>query len=320
MDVQSLTGVGTTELGLRFNVVSLLPNVTLVLVVLALVASGAPADAPSPHEVLKAIDNLSVERLAAMLALVLIASVILHPFQFSLVRLLEGYWDDSRIGRPFGAIGKELHRRRRDHVERLSLTTPRTPEEERRKQWAEDRLVHYPEEGRLLPTRLGNTLRAAEDEAGKRYELPTIAAMPRLYPYLSERFAAVYSDRRNQLDFAVRFCTVLALAALVAAVLLLPNGGPWRLLPLAISVFAWIAYHAAVRAAANYGQALYVAFDLHRFDMIRALHYPLPTSRAEELALNERLTIFLTEGTLPDDDYQHPDSAQDTPWWLQEIE
>jgi hypothetical protein len=304
----------------RFARVDLLPDTTLVLFVLALIASGAPARAPSPQRVLVAIDNLSLERLATVLALVVIFSAMMHPFQFSLVRLLEGYWDGSRIGRRLSDFGKERHRRRRQRLEELALTTPRTPEEERRKQWAEDRLVHYPEEGRLLPTRLGNTLRAAEDEAGKRYELPTIAAMPRLYPYLSERFAAVYSDRRNQLDFAVRFCTVLALAALVAAVLLLPNGGPWRLLPLAISVFAWIAYHAAVRAAANYGQALYVAFDLHRFDMIRALHYPLPTSRAEELALNERLTIFLTEGTLPDDDYQHPDSAQDTPWWLQEIE
>jgi hypothetical protein len=36
--------------------------------------------------------------------------------------------------------------------------------------------------------------------------------MPRLYPYLSERFAAVFIDRCKQLDVAVRFCTVLALA------------------------------------------------------------------------------------------------------------
>jgi hypothetical protein len=307
MNVQSLTGVGTTELGLRFNVVSLLPNVTLVLIVLTLVASGAPTDPPSPDAVLKAIDNLSVERVAALLALVLIVSVILHPFQFSLVRLLEGYWDDSRIGRPFSALGKELHRRRRDHLEQLTVTTPRTPEAERRKLWAEDRIQQYPAEDRLLATRLGNTLRAAEDEAGKRFELPTIAAMPRLYPYLSERFAAVFVDRRNQLDVAVRFCTVLALAAGIAAILLLPNGGLWRVLPLFIVLLAWVSYQAAIRAAANYGQALFVAFELHRFDMIRALHYPLPTTPAEERAFNERLTKFFVGGRVPADSYLHPD-------------
>jgi hypothetical protein len=307
MNVQSLTGVDTTELGLRFNVVSLLPNVTLVLIVLTLVASGAPADPPSPQKVLKAVDNLSVERVAALLALVLIVSLILHPFQFSLVRLLEGYWDDSRVGRPFSALGKELHRRRRDRLERLTVTAPETPEEERRKLWAEDRVHHYPAEDRLLPTRLGNTLRAAEDEAGNRFELPTIAAMPRLYPYLSERFAAVFVDRRNQLDVAVRFCTVLALAAGIAAILLLPNGGLWRVLPIFIVLLAWVSYQAAIRAAANYGQALFVAFELHRFDMIRALHYPLPTTLAEERALNEQLTRFFVEGRIPDDNYLHPD-------------
>jgi hypothetical protein len=120
----------------------------------------------------------------------------------------------------------------------------------------------------------------------------------------------VLSDRRNQLDVAVRFCIVLALAAVIAAALLLPNGGRWHLLPLGIIALAWISYQAAVRAAASYGQALFVAFDLHRFDMIRALHYPLPNSRAEELAFNERLTDFLTVGVVPNDDYQHGQRAE----------
>jgi hypothetical protein len=294
----------------RFAVVGLLPNATLVLIVLALTASGAPAHPPSLQRLLVAIDNVSLERLAAVLALVLIVSVIVQSFQFSLVRLLEGYWDDSRIGRWFSAIGKHVHQRRRERLEQLVLTDPPTAEEARRQQWAEDRLSQYPAEDRLLATRLGNTLRAAEDEAGQRYGLPTIAAMPRLYPYLSDRLTAVLSDRRNQLDVAVRFCIVLALAALIAAVLLLPNGGRWRLLPLGIVVLAWISYQAAVRAAAGYGQALFVAFDLHRFDMIRALHYPLPNSRAEELAFNQRLTDFLTVGVVPDDDYQHGRRAE----------
>jgi hypothetical protein len=297
----------------RLVLVGLLPNATLVLIILALTASGAPADPPSLQRLLVAIDNVTLERLASVLALVLIVSMIVQSFQFSLVRLLEGYWDDIRVGRWFSAIGKHVHQRRRQRLEQLMLAEPRTPEEERRQQWAEDRLSQYPAEDRLLPTRLGNTLRAAEDEAGQRYGLPTIAAMPRLYPYLSERLTAVFSDRRNQLDVAVRFCTVLALAAAIAAVLLLPNGGRWRLLPLGIIALAWISYKAAVRAAASYGQALFVAFDLHRFDMIRALHYPLPNSRAEELAFNERLSDFLTMGVVPDDEYQHGQQADIAP-------
>jgi len=60
-------------------------------------------------------------------------------------------------------------------------------------------------------------------------------------------------DRRNQLDAAVRFCAILALAAVISAGLLLANGGPWRLLPAVIVLLAWISYQAVVRAAANFG-------------------------------------------------------------------
>jgi hypothetical protein len=306
LNLQGLTGVSTADLGLRFNVVSLLPDATLVLFVLALTASGAPTEPPKPGAVLAAIDELNAERVAAILALVLVASLILHPFQFSLVRLLEGYWESSRIGRPLSALGKELQRRRRQRLD-LVAHDPQTPQEHDRKQWAQEMFDQYPDEDRLLPTRLGNTLRAAEDEAGARYELPTVAIMPRLYPHFSDRFAAVYVDRRNQLDAAVRFCAVLALAAVISAALLLPNGGAWRALPLAVALLTWIAYQAALRAAANFGQALFVAFDLHRFDMIRALHYPLPANRAEEQDFNQRLGGFFTGDELPHDLYDHRD-------------
>jgi cell division protein FtsB len=306
LNLQGLTGVSTADLGLRFNVVSLLPDATLVLFVLALTASGAPAESPKPGAVLAAIDKLNAQRVAAMLALVLIASLILHPFQFSLVRLLEGYWESSRIGRPLSALGKELHRRRRQRLDQLAHD-PQTPQEQERQQWAKEMLDQYPDEDRLLPTRLGNTLRAAEDEAGARYKLPTVTIMPRLYPYFSDRFAAVYVDRRNQLDAAVRFCAILALAAVISGAMLLTNGGAWRVLPVAIAVLTWVSYQAALRAAANFGQALFVAFDLHRFDMIKALHYTLPANRPEELDFNQRLGEFFTGDELPHDIYDHGD-------------
>jgi hypothetical protein len=310
MSVEGLTGVGTKELGLRFNVVSLLPNVTLVLFVLALNASGAPEEYPSLDRLLEAIDNVSAARLAAILALVLIASLILHPFQFSLVQLLEGYWDGTDAGRALAALLAELQRRRRQRL--AWLADPGTGEEGLPR--AQERLSQFPDERRLLPTRLGNTLRAAEDEAGMRYGLPTIATMPRLYPYLSERFAAVYVDRRNQLDVAVRFCAVLALATLISAAMLAVNGGRWRVLPLATALLSWTSYQAAVRAATAYGQALYVAFDLHRFDMVKALHYRLPLTLTEELAFNERLANFFIDGLpMEDDRYDHGSSDEASP-------
>jgi hypothetical protein len=48
------------------------------------------------------------------------------------------------------------------------------------------------------------------------------------------------------------------------------------------AVSSWVAHQAAVRAAIAYGHQLHVAFDLHRFDLLRGLHYPLPADPTQE--------------------------------------
>jgi hypothetical protein len=108
------------ELGLRFNLVSLLPTTTLALFVLALFASGVPEHAPSIHRLLTNVDQLSAKQIAAVSVLVLLVALIFHPLQLSLVRLLEGYWGPSTLGSSLSAIGVELHRRRRERLAELA--------------------------------------------------------------------------------------------------------------------------------------------------------------------------------------------------------
>jgi hypothetical protein len=144
----------------------------------------------------------------------------------------------------------------------------------------------------LLPTRLGNALRAAEDRAGQRYGLDTIVSWPRLYPHLSNSLTGTVNDLRDQFDAAARLCVVLLLATLISAALLVTHGW-WLLVPVSTAFLSWVAYRAAVRAATAYGGQLLVAFDLHRFDMLRGLHLPLPPDAKTERKDNERLTTFL---------------------------
>jgi hypothetical protein len=295
------------ELGLRFNLVSLLPTGSLVLFVLALRASGAPGQAPDLQEAFAALKSLSGGQLVALFVFVLIVSLLLHPLQISLVRLLEGYWGDSALGRTLSAIGIEVHRRRQARLQNLIRQTPMTTHDQRRRQSAISQLrsAYPPKLQRLLPTRLGNALRAAEDRAGQRYGLLTVTILPRLYPYLSERFAAAFADLRNQLDVAVRLCVMLLLATLISALMLIGYGW-WLVLPVATGTLSWISYRAAVRAALNYGQGLHVAFDLHRFDLLRALHYPLPPNLAMERAFNRKLSDFFDRQLGMDQQpYQH---------------
>jgi hypothetical protein len=261
--------------------------------------------------VLRQIDGLTVGRALLFILVTSVLAVLMQPFQFALVRILEGYWDTCTFGRVLGAAGIAHHRRRLARLQELACTPPETDRERWRHTRALERLVAYPAEDRLLPTRLGNTLRSAEDEAGQRYGLATVTMWPRLYPHLSERVAQVVDDARNQLDLAVRLCVVLMVATLIAAVLLLAHGW-WLLVPAGTGVLAWVAYRAAVRAAARYGQRLGHAFDLHRFDMLQGLHYPLPDNPAEEWAFNQRLSQFFAEGAYvesdaPGDAYEHPE-------------
>jgi hypothetical protein len=76
------------------------------------------------------------------------------------------------------------------------------------------------------------------------------------------------------------------------------------------AVSSWIAYRAAVRAAVAHGRQLYVAFDLHRFDLLRSLHLPLPPSPEAEVQINKDLSTFFGRwdevgAHLPVESYEH---------------
>src|SRR6266511_2752421 len=307
MSMAQLVG-GAKELGIRFTLVSLLPTAFLVLFVLSLVRSGAVSGAPVLSDI---PTNLGATQLGELALLVLFASLIVQPLQLWLVRLFEGYgWAFSRTGRVLNVIAVELQLRRLQRLDQTAFSVAGNAEEAQRQLLATaQRRTYYPRNpANLLPTRLGNALRAAEDCAGQRYGLDTNACMPRLYPHLSERLTQVLNDRRNQLDVAVRLCAVLLLATVISTPMLMGDGW-WLTVPAATGLLAWVAYRGAVHAAVSYGQALYVAFDLHRFDMVRGLHYS-PPPRERERAFNSELSAFL-RGEI--DQVSHPYAHPDTP-------
>ena len=116
---------------------------------------------------------------------------------------------------------------------------------------------------------------------------------PALYAVLGDRARAIVDDQRMQLDVAARLAATLALTAVVAAVLL-GRYPPWALgVPVGLLVLAWLAYRAAISAAVAYGDGLRLAFDLHRFDLLRSLHLRLPADSDAELAANRELSAFL---------------------------
>ncbi len=105
---------------------------------------------------------------------------------------------------------------------------------------------------------------------------------------------ASLEDLRDQLDLAVRFCTAF-LAATMISVICLARHGWWLTVAAATLALAWLSYRGALTAATAYGQAVEAAFDLHRFDLLRALHLPLPTNLTSEVRANEQVSQFLRQ-------------------------
>lgn len=69
---------------------------------------------------------------------------------------------------------------------------------------------------------------------------------------------------------------------------------------LAAFFMSWISFKAAMAAAISYGQGLDITFDLYRFELLKALHLPLPSNLRNEKEKNIRLKSFFVSGTSTD--------------------
>jgi len=275
----------------RFNLVSLAPSALLATGIGILIASGAFSGVPSMHLLFTRLQDVNVFIASILFLIVFCAALILQPFQLQLVRILEGYWDDVPILRGLKFIGVEINRRRwwdirvlRDDDDLLASLYP-------------------PEIDDLLPTRLGNVLRAAERRAGEQHGFSDpIKMFPRIYPYISAPLSKAIGDARDELDIACRMCAVLWTLAVVTVVTFAADGaviatrGVVLFIPALAALMGIVSYRAAVRSAEDYGKFLYYVFDLHRQDLIRALGYEPPRNPDAEIELIQAITEWLVEG------------------------
>ncbi|GAA4360551.1 hypothetical protein [Angustibacter luteus] len=311
MGLATLVGLDSDTLGPRFSLVSLLPTSAGTLVVAFVVAAGAPGEQPGWDEAVRTARTLDASDVALLGVAVLVVAVVLHPLQLQLVRLLEGYWGTgwlaARITAPLVARQRNA---RQALIERATLdpatTDPAATSVPADAAVADQvRRARYPSDP-LLPTALGNALRAAERSAGRRYGLDAVVLWPRLYPIVPPAQRAVVEDRRDQLDLTARMCATFAGVAVVTAALLW-RYPLWWLLPLGVLALSVLAYRSAVAAALSYGEALHVTFDLYRFDLLAALHLPLPADNAAERQQNKALSTWLRQGGPAPEAYRHLD-------------
>lgn len=332
--------------GARFTLVSVLPITVLAGYVTALIMSGAYAGESVQVGRLtdEAKDHPGWLAFAAFACL--LAGLLLRPFQVALVQMLEGYWHSSALPETAAAIATERHRRRLNTAgvvrQLVVIDQPGTDFQEvvhlARKKRRAGRLAaqagelarRYPsgphpvpdarsaDRDRLMPTMLGNILREAEDDSGRRYGLDLPAVSARLYPQLSPKLATAINQQLDLLDTTCALSVCFGLAT-VAGSPLLGRLDVWSLAPVLTAVLSVGAYRGAMRVASGHRQLLAAAFDLHRFDLLAALHLKLPHTPEEEYKQNRTLTRFFTrrhalaKDTLLDITYEHPEPAPGCP-------
>jgi len=309
MKLDGLIDSGLKEIGPRLSLIGLLPLVMLFGLIAALLASGAPGSAPDVARLVAAARDPGGGEALLLVAGLLALALVVHPLQLTLVRLLEGYWGDPSSARSLAAwCTARQARRRQALVDALRWEGEGQPDAaalQRMQSSAAALLQGFPSPERLMPTALGNVLRAAEDRPQRAYGLDGVTIWPRLFPLLPEAMRGLLADARNQMDIALRFAAVFVLAALACAALLWRHP-PWAALALIALFLAWLSYRAGVQAAVGYGQLVEVAFDLHRFSLYPALHLALPDDPEAERALNAQVSAVLRQRVPPGYRYTHP--------------
>lgn len=147
---------------------------------------------------------------------------------------------------------------------------------------------------RLLPTQLGNVLRASEDYALFTYGMDAVFWWPRLWLILPEAVQKQIDNSETPMFALLNFITEIGVISVIGSIYLgMQYTGPWGLwafLAACITLLAGItlttlAYRGAVSHAKVYGVLIRSAVDTYRFYLLKALHQPMPSNLSEEKKL-----------------------------------
>jgi hypothetical protein len=227
--------------------------------------------------------------LAAFSFSVLALSVVFAYAALPIYRLLEGYT------LPAG-LKARLTRRSRRRYARLLAQTRRGPTLSR--QIAHEQLRSYPNSVDLvLPTRLGNALKAMETYGSSRFGLDSQSLWYELQSVANDRLRRHTEEARAAVDFFVSSIAHLLALAIISLVVGVSTGDA---LPMAVSAASAVlcvpAYSQAVRNVGEWHYAVQALVNQGRQPLAESLVLQLPESMAEEKQMWESFTGLVHYG------------------------
>lgn len=232
--------------------------------------------------------------LAGVLVVVSASALLVTRLTRPVLRLLEGYWP-----RPAGRLRDRLVarvavRRAALAAELRQLAGPVDSGQASASQTAryahcEAALHRLPAERWLLPTPVGNLLRAAEVGPTEKYGVDAVAVWPHLWCVLPEPVRTDLARARVGVDNAVA-AVIWGLGFVAFA-----GWNAWAV-PAGLLLAGCAAGWWVPARAASYADLLAASYDLYRGELYRQLRWPLPDNPDDERRSGRQLTTYLVRG------------------------
>ncbi|GAA3938384.1 hypothetical protein [Actinoplanes auranticolor] len=317
-----LSGARQT-IGQYFSLVSFLPSLFLVSYCSVLISTGALTGPPDHSGIRDALAKVDLGGAAALSLVALAVSVVMHPLQYMIVQLTEGYWGLGTLSRRTRSLAVDRHIRRREAIyelrkdaERVRAALEQSGKAPTADVYQELLTLHYeswrlssdyPESAdHVMPTRLGNVLRRYEVGAGEPFGLPASALLPLVGLVAPVNELNYLNDRRSAMDLAVRTAAVFAIAFGISVVFFWDDG-LWLLTALVPYALAYLSYRGAIVQAHDYGNAMANVVAMNRFALYERLHLELPNNVQEERDLHGKLRPMFDLQPLQTLTFKHPE-------------
>lgn len=227
--------------------------------------------------------SLQTQVLSVLAGLIVntVLSYLIYNFQYVITRLFEGYWPRIGFLKWLRHRRTEYYKRRWIFLEEQKQSGSKLTDSEM-EEIIEEQLAFYPPPthlDRLMPTRIGNVLRASEIYALDRYGMDSIIIWTRLRPLLPDKALISLQDYNVAIDFML-LMTILSVAfTVIWCPLLAILTNHWVLFLFCAFGWplAWLCYQNAVQRALDFSEELKAIFDLYRQELLKALNLPITT-------------------------------------------
>jgi hypothetical protein len=240
---------------------------------------------------------------------------VLYSSEDWIMKLYEGYFFPRWCILAY--CQRKWHRKQAKHAKEFIRLLSKTSPSERENEFDELRPQILTElqllelrapwdEKYLLPTTLGNVLRASETYPQERYGINGITIWPRLSHILPKEFVSELEDQNNRLAFLLNSsllaCLLATISLYIALARLLNKGFPtvsadnYLKIGIGLLITCYLLYRISVNVAEGYGLFIRSGFDLYRFDLLSKLRQPIPETLREEQDTWEKLNEFFTAG------------------------